>query len=251
MRMKRVFRVIILSFIVCFMLSFYYHITDRSTHMSKEKPIISSIHTTTIVTAFFPFAKTKHTQDDYDQWLMNLLAYDNNPMVIFTCEKQFPLLLKLRNNRTNKMLSTVFILNFSSPFEMPPIKNLEGVFKRQLDNDPEKSLHSIDLYAVWCAKTFMLNLTSSLNPFRTDYFLWIDAGSFRDDKYRFTKWPDPEKMATIFYNNNRLLLSLINPLRKNSCRLDDNRKITIPRYDLVEGGIIGGSTSSIRPGIRA
>lgn len=219
---------------------------NRDFELPRQGSSLVSGHITTIVTAFYPFKKAKHTSDSYNQWLMNFLAYVDNPMVIFTSEKQLALLYELRNNLSNKMSLTMFITNFSSPHEMPPVKKLKKTFLRQLDKDPERSIHSLDLYAIWCAKSYMLNLSSSLNPFKSRYFLWIDGGSFRNSKYRFRNWPDPKKMSIIFDNNERLLLGLISPLQNNSCRYDNKKQRTIPRYDLIEGGIIGGSLSSIQ-----
>lgn len=223
------------------------HNINHNKYRSKKELLYVSNHMTTIVTAYYPFEKAKHTRENYAQWLTNLLAYINNPIVIFTHEKHFPLLYKFRNEYTNKTMSTIYILNFSSPLEMPPIKRLENIFRQQLNNDPEKALHSVDLYAIWCAKSYMLNLTSTLNPFRSHYFLWIDGGSFRNRKYRFNKWPDPHRISMIFNNNDRLLLGLVNPLRNNSCYLNNNNeKHMVPKYDLIEGGIIGGSLLSIQ-----
>ncbi|CAF1313626.1 unnamed protein product [Rotaria magnacalcarata] len=219
---------------------------NRDSTSLKKEPMTPIAYTTTIVTAFYSFKKAKHTQDSYNQWLANFLVYIDNPMVIFTCEKEVSFLHRLRNNLTNKTSSTVFILNFSSPLEMPPIKKLEIVFIRQFHKDPENALHSVDLYSIWCAKSYMLNLTSSLNPFRSNYFLWIDAGSFRNTKYRFRHWPDARRIKTIFHNNDRLLLGLISPLKERSCGFHTDQKHTVPNYDLIEGGILGGSSSVIQ-----
>ncbi|CAF1100434.1 unnamed protein product [Didymodactylos carnosus] len=129
---------------------------------------------------------------------------------------------------------------------MPPIQRLAYVFEDQYRNDPEKSFHTTALYAMWAAKSFMLNYTANWNPFESDYFLWIDGGSFRESTYRFTKWPDAQRIKTIFARDpDRLLLSLVHPLKKRFCSFNYSLEDGPVKFDLFEGGIIAGSFQTI------
>ncbi|CAF1250375.1 unnamed protein product [Didymodactylos carnosus] len=134
---------------------------------------------------------------------------------------------------------------------MPPVKRLENIFTAQHRSDPERRYHTVDLYAIWCAKSFMLNHSAELNPFQTKYFLWIDAGAFRDSRYRFTQWPDAQRVRDIFKNEDKLLLGLINPLRRRYCTSNNssvkyNLEVGPIKQDLIEGGFIAGNKNIIQ-----
>ncbi|CAF0935595.1 unnamed protein product [Adineta ricciae] len=163
-------------------------------------------------------------------------------MVIFTSVKFYPILNRLRKNGT---LPSYFILDYETPLEMPPIRSLISTFEQQYRIDPERSYHSIDLYAVWCAKSFMLNHTVELNPFQTKFFLYMDAGAFRSSKYRFQVWPDVPTLSKIL-DNNRFLLGLIAPLSHQFCPLDYKTTNGPVKKDLIEAGFMAGSIDAIR-----
>lgn len=218
-------------------------------------------NTTTIVTAFFFFAKSKHSLDDYKQWLENFFRYTENPMVIFTSKEMLPLVNNLRTAYSKGMCqsnkncyATMIITDFNSPWEIPPIKSIKDALMTQLNLDPEKEIHSPDLYAVWNAKAWMLQYVTEQNPFRSRYFLWIDAGAFRTENYRFGRWPNQERAVQIFERDrpHKVLLSLINPFSKEVCTKLQNRMAAYDveqgplKLNLIQGGIIGGSSESIR-----
>jgi hypothetical protein len=92
--------------------------------------------------------------------------------------------------------------------------------------------------------TFMLNCSVELNPFRTCYFLYVDAGAFRSSSYRFEKWPSKSVIPRIF-SNQKLLLGMIAPLPCRFCPLQYKLNEGPINLNLVEGGFIGGSTTAI------
>ena len=196
---------------------------------------------TTIVTAYFPLTRAKHSQSHYLSWLENLLSFCQSPMVIFTTADFHPILYRLRRNGS---LPAFFIVNYKSPLQMPPIEPLVATFERQHQTDPERAYHSVELYAVWCAKSFMLNRSAELNPFRTKYFLYVDAGAFRSSGYRFERWPSKSSIPTIF-SDQRLLLGMIAPLPRRFCPLQYKLSEGPVSLNLVEGGFIGGSAGII------
>jgi hypothetical protein len=72
----------------------------------------------------------------------------------------------------------------------------------------------------------MLEYAALHNPFKTSYFLWIDAGSFRHTHYRLGSWPNDRKIAQIFETNrsHKLLFSLVGRLPQELwiwCRLSE------------------------------
>ncbi|CAF4172632.1 unnamed protein product, partial [Rotaria sordida] len=162
-------------------------------------------------------------------------------MIIFTSIEYQPILYRLRRNGS---LSSYFIVNYSTPLQMFPIKSLLSIFELQHKSDSERGYHSVELYAIWCAKSFMLNQSAELNPFNTKYFLYIDAGAFRSSNYRFQLWPDSQIIRSIFYND-RLLLGMIAPLPRRFCPLNYKVDEGPIKINLIEGGIIGGSARTI------
>jgi hypothetical protein len=217
-------------------------------------------NSTTIVTAFFSFVKSKHNRSEYKQWLENLLSYTENPMMIFTSKELAPLVKGLRDARSlivcepdQNCFPTVIITDFDTPWDIPPIKHIKDVLMSQVDIDPEKEIHSPDSYAIWNAKAWMLEYVALKNPFNTRYFLWVDGGAFRSAQYRFGPWPNHKKIVEIFEKNEsqKLLLGLINQLPQEMCvksRIGSMRYNAtlgpMPR-DLIEGTMFGGSSESV------
>ena len=149
---------------------------------------------------------------------------------------------------------TMIITDYDTPWEMPAIKNLTDALRSQWNIDPEKYIHSPDLYAIWNAKAWMLQHVAVHNPFRTKYFLWVDAGAFRSAKYRFGRWPNEERAVKIFERNgpNKLLLGLIDRFSTESCtKLQDGsapysvQNGPLQQY-LIQGTMFGGSQESIQ-----
>ena len=201
-----------------------------------------SEHETTIVTAYFPLTKAKHSQAEYLSWLENLLSFSRSPMIIFTSADFRPVLHRLRRNGS---LPSFFIVDYQSPLEMPPIQPLVSTFRRQHSIDPERARHSVELYAVWCAKAFMLHRSTELNPFRSKFFLYVDAGAFRSSNYRFENWPDRSIISKVL-GDQRLLLGMVGPLPRRYCPLNYSTNEGPIKIKLIEGGFMAGSISAVR-----
>lgn len=54
--------------------------------------------------------------------------------------------------------------------------------------DRERSIHGVGLYAIWNLKIYMINEVARLNPYKSEFFLFTDAGAWRFQQ--FEKWPD-------------------------------------------------------------
>ncbi|CAF1328552.1 unnamed protein product [Adineta steineri] len=76
-------------------------------------------YSTTVVTAYFPLSKSKHSKAEYQSWLENLLGFCQSPMIIYTSIEYQPMLQQLRRNNS---LRTHFIVEYNSSLEMPPVK---------------------------------------------------------------------------------------------------------------------------------
>ncbi|CAF1049620.1 unnamed protein product [Adineta ricciae] len=213
-----------------------YFILDYKTPL--EMPPIASL-----VSTFEQQHQTDpERQSNYLSWLENLFSFCQSPMVIFTTPEFYPILYRLRKNGS---LPSYFILDYKTPLEMPPIASLVSTFEQQHQTDPERAYHSVDLYAVWCAKSFMLNRTVELNPFHTVFFLYMDAGAFRLPKYRFQAWPDVSTLSNIL-NTNRFLLGMIARLPNRFCSSKYQITDGPIKIDLIEGTFMGGSIDTVR-----
>ena len=230
-------------FFVSFAITLFVIVHARQRFLLHSSPLPSpDFHlVTTVVVGYFPLSRAKHSQSEYLVWLENLLSFCLSPMLIFTSPEFLPVLRHLRRNGS---LPSVFIVDYQSPLQMPPVKSLLSIFERQHQIDPERDYHSVELYAVWCAKSFMLNRSAELNPFRSTFFLYMDAGAFRSSHYRFEKWPHPSIILPILADQ-KLLLGLIARLPRRFCPLNYSMKEGPIEIDLIEGTFMAGSISAV------
>ena len=122
----------------------------------------------TCVTCYYP-VKNKHG-NKFMEWFKNTLSV-NCPYVFFTNKENMAMIKELRRD-----LPTHFIeLNME-----------DFITYRYKDRMITNSIHcpSVELNLIWNEKIFLLDRASNVNPFNTDWFLWMDAGicTFRDCK---------------------------------------------------------------------
>ena len=149
----------------------------------------------TLVTTYYKFP-SKHSVDNYDNWMRNLLCNLNAPLVIYTDKGNFE---KIRSYRKEyETMTKIVVMEFSDLL----MNNYDDMWKKHHNKDCEKDIHNINLYKIWNEKfSFMYNAMQS-DYFKTQYFMWTDIGCFRnrqgcDDfdpvKLRDGKWPCPKK----------------------------------------------------------
>lgn len=62
-------------------------------------------------------------------------------------------------------------------WDIPPVKKHRAEFEGpQYNIDPEKTIHSPDLYAIWASKSWMLLQTALENPFGSHFFSGLTQG---------------------------------------------------------------------------
>ena len=237
-----------------------------------DRPLSTFKFPVTVVTAFFPSNSSKHTLSDYHDWLSNFLSSNEVPMVIFTSSRYYPILAAIRyknifdnisssafeekfvnqlekvslsyiNNNASLLLQyrTHWIINYSSPELMPPMKNILHVLNSTQHNlDPEKKIHNTHLYSVWNCKPFMVSLATKIDPFLSKYFFWMDAGQMRDAKVNhFNKWPNSNQIRKVFHEPNILIKTISeednqhsqNINSTNNINHDDNNYPLYPTYN--------------------
>lgn len=126
---------------------------------------------TTVVTAFYKFGKSKHSDEEYAGWIDNFFRCTTSPVVCF-CESAVLFQKYAGADRTFVEL----------PFNSYELTSPEWIetWKKQRNHDQEKNLHSWELYAVWALKQEFVHKAVQLNAYNSQYFVWCDIGCFRE-----------------------------------------------------------------------
>lgn len=159
---------------------------------------------TTIVTALYDLGRGSMKKEannyrpfhDYLNWFKFLLEL-NCPMVIFVPPELVQFVKENRSKEYNTLIKSTKLE------DLPLFKQYGTKAKEIIRSLPEKGikLRNIELinheYTLLIFSKFdMLNQVAVDNPFHSDYFLWVDAGYFRNKPTFNTKllWPDPYKI---------------------------------------------------------
>ena len=133
----------------------------------------------TIVTAYYPLQKSKYTTKHYEGWLKHFLSNCEGHMVIFTDTTTVPFIEQLRSAYKNR--TKVIVLDpskWTSTTQFP-----KSFWEEQHQMDPEKAIHSIELYKVWYEKKEFVKRAIALNPWNHTDFVWCDAGICRSESF--------------------------------------------------------------------
>ncbi|KAF7291644.1 hypothetical protein HMN09_01255600 [Mycena chlorophos] len=199
-----------------------------------------------IVSAFFPFAKSKHSLSDYESWLARFLQPITTDMYFYTSTEMEPLVRRCRGS-----LPITIDTKYASPFDIPPLSGLRDKYNEMHRLDREQERHSPELYAVWNAKPFFLDdALSKLNK-TYEYAFWNDAGSFRSE-HQYKQWPSPARVEELWKEGAELtkqkpedlLFFPITGVPHPSLRywVQDHGPID---NEVSEGSFFGGSPSTI------
>ncbi len=146
----------------------------------------------TLVTAYFKLERNKYNTD-YIDWMGNLLLNLDKNLIIFTDEFTEQLIKDMRKNYENKTLIIKMKLN-----EFHSVKYLDYFIKDHL-RDKYRHLRNPNLYMIWNEKLKFIEKAIDINPFKTNYFSWIDIGYVRNkiyvDKYIKKGFPDISKLT--------------------------------------------------------
>jgi hypothetical protein len=125
---------------------------------------------TTIISAFYPM-KSKHSIEKYKSWMANFLQIPA-AMVIFTTEEFFFEIYNLRKDFLDR--TQVLVRPFDSFAMTCPA--MRTFWEKQWSIDPEKHIHTPELYAVWALKQEFVRIIVNQNPYRSQWFVWCDIG---------------------------------------------------------------------------
>jgi len=187
----------------------------------------------TIVTAYFNLEKSKASHETYVDWMQNMLIIDN-PMIIFCERESFGMINKFRENRIEK--THIIITTFEDFYCFRYGKSFDEHFYKDTE---QRVGHGVLLYMIWSEKSNFLKRAIELNPFNSEYFLWVDIGCFRRPNTDFINWPNPERISQM--PKNKVLLLSVQPFTdfELSCKTKDE----LPLFQFtnrIGGTIFGG-----------
>ena len=155
-----------------------------------------------LVSSLFLISKSKHSKEDYHYWLQQFLRPVTTEVYFYTSPDLVPTVQAVRGEG----LPITIDANYNTPFDIPPLKGLEGQYNKMHNLDREKSRHSPELYSVWNAKPFFVDNAIRVMESKGktyDYVFWSDGGSFRDT-HVYKNWPDPNRVDEIWQEGSRL-----------------------------------------------
>ena len=178
----------------------YYQELPLGTFVKKEKPA-------TVVSAYYQLRTQKWTSDQYKVWIEQFLSLPTY-LVFFTSKELEPWILSCRSKYIDK--TVVVILPEE---EWTSTKNFPvGFWEKQHTIDPEKNLHSPELYKVWYEKKEFVKRAIELNPWNHTDFVWTDAGICREAQLLpyLQEFPVADRIPT-----DRILLNNTTPFTRN------------------------------------
>ena len=199
---------------------------------------------TTVISVYFLF-KSKHSPKKYDNWMRTFLAsVSGAPLVMFIDASSYEKYKHLRNSTQTRTAFLVYDNIWQMLRELEVERNrsyTESYLLKQRDIDPEKGLHTADLYAIWNLKAFMVNKVLDMNPYKSEFFIYSDAGAWRSEQ-PIENWPNEQFVDDVAAKiEDRMLFGKIGP--KDA--VAPGKKISI------EGTFFAGSTSAMRDYKRA
>ena len=189
--------------------------------------------TATIVTGYFKLNISKASHDIYVEWMKNMLVI-NNPMVIFCDEASYEMILSFRAEKLDKTL--IIVTNFKEFYTYKYVSHY--VANYNIDTE-QRVGHTALLYMIWGEKSHFLKRAIELDPFKTDYFLWVDIGCFRRPNTRYLNWPNPARVEQM--DKSKVLLLSVVPF--STLELECTSKEDLPLFQFtnrIGGTMFGG-----------
>uniref|UniRef100_A0A6C0ESL9 Uncharacterized protein n=1 Tax=viral metagenome TaxID=1070528 RepID=A0A6C0ESL9_9ZZZZ len=188
---------------------------------------------TTIVTSYFQLNQSKASHLQYVEWMKNMLMIDT-PMVIFCDEKSEEIIYTLRTGKHDK--TRIIITNFKEFYSYKYANHFLEHYKM----DKEQHVgHNMFLYMIWSEKSNFMKRAIELDPFKTEYFLWVDIGCFRRPNTEYINWPNPQKIKNI--DKRKVLLLLVQSFTHDEWQC--NRLEKLPSFqsaNRIGGTMFGG-----------
>ncbi len=205
--------------------------------------------TPTIVSCYYNLHKSKHSLDEYMSWISNFLFYVNTPIIMFTDGDAYDFMCQIRKQANlqdsffpiKKPLSA---LEFSTPEWI-------DTWTKQVEKSHYKELHNQELFRIWANKSFFVRQAIEVNPFHSEYFVWCDAGCWRDPRIALSfgrDWPStagfkPGCLTLLAMEN---LMPFFTKLENPKIQTIDDVVLQIPTSNMLTvcGTILGGDKAA-------
>lgn len=204
-------RFIIITLILCLVLvswKLYEHLFKEgynsidfvSSFSNVSLASIENKHTT-FVTAYYtiPNKYSNGKKNVYIDWITNFIGFANRiHLVIFSSEKDLKVLQEIAKESPNIRFVDVPMEQF---YTYPYL----STFREQKNIDPERDIHSVELYMIWNEKVSFVQKAMNLNPFNSSHYCWIDIGIVRDSRLSSVMRNFPEQSGLDYlYQLNKL-----------------------------------------------
>ena len=193
--------------------------------------MLLTMNSVTVVTAYYPLKKSKHTHEEYMEWIETFFRVVTVPIVCFCPRFVMTSLSRLSRRHPHVHYITRELHEFS--LTSPKWKEF---WEQQYHLDPEKAVHSPELYMVWALKQEFVKHAIKQDVFKTDYFLWCDIGYFRDKRLTLSF---PNELYRYAKQNWFLCLQVIGSF-PDRMMLPINKEYGIQHNTLIGGGILVG-----------
>lgn len=191
----------------------------------------------TIVTGYFQLEVSKASDEKYKAWMKNMLAI-NNPMVIFCDETSYDFIADQRSQK--KEITRIVVTKITDFYSYKYVDS----YNQHYYIDVEKSNgHTPFLYMIWAEKSHFLKRAIDLDPFRSEYFLWVDIGCFRVPNTEYLNWPNPEKVPHL--NKEKVLLLSVVPFTENELLCFSKETLPLFQFENRIGGTMFGGGKDV------
>ena len=201
------------------------------------QPAPAPLAGTTIVTAYFRVATSKHTPEAFLSRMRTFFSQVGPNVVVFTTPDLRPVIAAMDRGG----LPPVRFILQDTVWNSTWAQRLEHDFRtvqRRLDFGNAAP----ELYAIWSSKAAWLADVAAANPFSTRFFLFVDAGSQRAPGLNFAPWPSEARVAALFEGRaERALVSTVAPFDARW----DWRRVWPHRGTQIQGAIFGGAAGAV------
>jgi len=123
-----------------------------------------------VVTAYYPITTRKHSRDDYRKWYTLFFTHVTAPVICFCPQEMEAEFRSLAKGNVALIVREFYSFKLMS-------NDMMNKWKAWHILDPEKHLHSPELYAIWGAKQEFV--MEAMKYSQNSMFVWCDIGCFR------------------------------------------------------------------------
>ena len=133
---------------------------------------------TTIVSCYYKAKISKHSHNDYDNWIRAfVLNLQEVNIIVFTQESDKQYLIDIFEQ--NKHVNYKIVVKELADFEI--VQKYPDIWEHQEKIDPQQHIsRRKECYIIWNSKFNFVKEAMDMNPFQSDYFIWNDIGNVRN-----------------------------------------------------------------------